>query len=103
MGTPDFAVECLDKLLKSKHSILGVVTSEDKKAGRGKKIKSSPVKETAIINNISVLQPYKLMSDDFVENLNIKMVDMIVKVVKKFRIDITNSIYKVFSKFKLII
>ena len=53
MGTPDFAVECLDKLLKSKHNILGVVTSEDKRAGRGKKIKISDVKPISL--NVLIL------------------------------------------------
>ena len=41
MGTPEFAVECLDVLVKSNHNILAVVTSEDKPAGRGQKIKIS--------------------------------------------------------------
>ena len=50
-------------------NMIAVVTSPDSKQ-EGKKIKSSPVKETAIINNISVLQPNKLISDEFVENLN---------------------------------
>ena len=54
MGTPDFAVECLNKLFKSKHNILGVVTSEDKKAGRGKKIKVSDVKQYCIENSLKI-------------------------------------------------
>ena len=45
MGTPDFAVECLDVLVKSDHNIVAVVTSEDKQAGRGQKIKTSDVKD----------------------------------------------------------
>jgi methionyl-tRNA formyltransferase len=44
MGTPDFAVECLDILVKSNHNIISVITSEDKQAGRGQKIKISDVK-----------------------------------------------------------
>ena len=39
MGTPDFAVKSLEVLVNSKHNLVAVVTSEDKKAGRGKKLK----------------------------------------------------------------
>ena len=48
MGTPDFAVECLDVLVNSDHSIVAVVTSEDKQAGRGQKIKTSDVKDYSL-------------------------------------------------------
>ena len=40
MGSPDFAVECLDILVKSAHNIIAVITSEDKPAGRGQKNKN---------------------------------------------------------------
>ena len=52
MGTPEFAVECLDVLVKSNHNILAVVTSEDKPAGRGQKIKISEIKKYSITKNI---------------------------------------------------
>ena len=44
-GTPDFAVPTLDALHNSSHEILGVVTSPDKKSGRGLKVKSSAIKK----------------------------------------------------------
>ena len=46
-GTPDFAVPALDALHDSSHEILGVVTSPDKKSGRGLKLTSGAIKKTA--------------------------------------------------------
>ena len=79
-GTPVFASINLQYLINQGNDIVAVVTSPDSKQGRGKKIKSSPVKETAIINNISVLQPNKLISDEFVENLRQFSADIFVVV-----------------------
>ena len=45
MGTPQFAVESLNAIFQSKHEIVGVVTSTDKPAGRGRKIQQSEVKK----------------------------------------------------------
>ena len=65
MGTPEFAVECLDVLVKSNHNILAVVTSEDKPAGRGQKIKISEIKKYSITKNIKTLQPKNLKDPSF--------------------------------------
>ena len=65
MGTPDFAVECLDILVKSAHNIIAVITSEDKPAGRGQKIKISDVKKYSIKKNLKILQPKNLKNSDF--------------------------------------
>ena len=73
MGTPDFAVECLDVLVKSDHSIVAVVTSEDKQAGRGQKIKTSDVKDYSLKKNLKILQPKNLKDSSFIneiKNLN---------------------------------
>ena len=73
MGTPDFAVECLDVLVKSDHSIVAVVTSEDKQAGRGQKIKTSDVKDYSSKKNLKILQPKNLKDSSFIneiKNLN---------------------------------
>jgi len=83
MGTPDFAVDCLDKLIKSKHNVLGVVTAEDKKAGRGKKIKISDVKEYCLKNNIKIFQPEKLKNIDFINTM--KSFDPDLFIVVAFR------------------
>ena len=52
MGTPKFAVKTLDAILNSKHEIVGVVTSADKPAGSGRKIKKADVKQYANKNKI---------------------------------------------------
>ena len=83
MGTPDFAVDCLDNLIKSKHNVLGVVTAEDKKAGRGKKIKISDVKEYCLKNNIKNFQPEKLKNIDFINTM--KSFDPDLFIVVAFR------------------
>ena len=64
MGTPDFSVPSVEKLLKSKHKILSVVTAPDKQRGRGRKISFSPIKEFALKNNLPVLQPEKLKDNN---------------------------------------
>ncbi len=52
MGTPQFAVITLDAIFHSKHDVVGVVTSTDKPAGRGREIQQSDVKQYADKNNI---------------------------------------------------
>jgi methionyl-tRNA formyltransferase len=64
MGTPDFAVEPLKKLLEAGYKVVAVVTNPDKPAGRGKKLKASPVKEFAFANNLPVIQPEKLKNNE---------------------------------------
>ena len=69
MGTPDFAVAILDKLLKNSYEVVGVITAPDKPAGRGRKINTSAVKKYAVEHNLKVLQPINLKSPDFLEEL----------------------------------
>ena len=69
MGTPDFAVECLDVLVKSDHSIVAVVTSEDKQAGRGQKIKTSVIKDYSLKKNLKILQPKNLKDSSFINEI----------------------------------
>ena len=52
MGTPDFAVPCLEKLIYEKHNILAVYSQPDKPVGRKQILTAPPVKECAIKNNI---------------------------------------------------
>ena len=47
MGTPDFAVSSLEALIKSDHSVVGVVTQPDRPKGRGRELAASPVKLVA--------------------------------------------------------
>lgn len=69
MGTPDFAVGILDTILKNNYEIAAVVTAPDKPAGRGQKINQSAVKVYAEENNLKVLQPTNLKSEDFLAEL----------------------------------
>lgn len=80
MGTPEFAVASLDAIAKSKHEIAAVVTVPDKKAGRGKKIRFSAVKEYALENNFKVLQPVKLKDSTFLSELESLKADVFVVV-----------------------
>ena len=56
-GTPDFAAEALSALISSEHDVAAVYTQPDRPAGRGRKLRASPVKEVAIKSGIPVLQP----------------------------------------------
>lgn len=60
MGTPDFAVEQLKRLVEDGHEICGVFTQPDKPKNRGMKMTFSPVKEYALICGLDVYQPTKM-------------------------------------------
>lgn len=70
MGTPEFAVGILDSLIKNKYTVVGVITAADKPAGRGQKIKYSAIKEYALANNLTLLQPTNLKDAYFLEELS---------------------------------
>ena len=80
MGTPQFAVKTLDAILNSQHEIVGVVTSTDKPAGRGRKIQQSDVKHYAIKNNIRLFQPEKLQNKNFIKDLKLLNADLFIVV-----------------------
>lgn len=67
LGTPEFAVDCLSELLKSKHTIVAVVTQPDKPSERGNKIQFSEVKKFALANNISLFQFPKISRDGIID------------------------------------
>lgn len=69
MGTPDFAVESLKQLLNSGQEVAAVVTAPDRPAGRGQKIRQSPVKTFALEKNLPILQPEKLKDPVFIDAL----------------------------------
>ncbi len=83
MGTPEFAVASLRALVENGFSIVAVVTSPDKPAGRGLKLKESSVKQYAVQKNIPVLQPEKLRDPAFLDQLKSFQADM--QVVVAFR------------------
>jgi methionyl-tRNA formyltransferase len=83
MGTPDFAVASLDKIHKSGHKVRAVITSVDKPAGRGKKLRQSAVKKYALEQDILILQPKNLKDEEF--NAALKSLDADLFVVVAFR------------------
>ena len=85
MGTPDFAVDSLDSIYKSNHDLCGVVTTPDKKAGRGQKMKESAVKRYCISNCIKLLQPVAFNDKVFINNLKSFKADIFVVVALFFR------------------
>lgn len=80
MGTPFFALPSLQALIDSGCQILGVVTQPDRPKGRGMKLVSSPVKELALKEGLTVFQPEKIRSEKFIERLNGLSPDVIVVV-----------------------
>ena len=62
MGTPEFSVEVLNKLIDN-YDVIGVVTQPDKEVGRNHEIKFSPVKEVALKNDIRVFQPTNIKKE----------------------------------------
>lgn len=68
-GTPAFAVPPLRALLASSHYLVGVVTQPDRPRGRGQHVSFSPVKALAIEHGIPVLQPERLKTPEFLEQL----------------------------------
>ncbi|NGT12350.1 methionyl-tRNA formyltransferase [Clostridium perfringens] len=67
MGTPDFAVPSLKKMIE-KFNVSAIVTQPDKPSGRGKKVSISPIKEVGISNEIQIFQPEKIRTDSVIIN-----------------------------------
>lgn len=84
MGTPEFAIPSLKAILQAKHKLLAVVTQPDRPRGRGKKFTPSPVRQFCVENELKVLTPENLKSDDFVSELGNLKPDLTVVVA--FRI-----------------
>lgn len=80
LGTPEFAVESLDAIIKAGHEVAAVVTATDKPAGRGHKLLPSAVKEYAVAHGIEVLQPEKLRDPNFLTRLREIKADIFVVI-----------------------
>jgi methionyl-tRNA formyltransferase len=78
MGTPQFAVYALQALNESKHDVVGVVTSVDKPAGRGKQLRQSAVKEYAVAEKLHLLQPENLKDSAFTKELEFLNADVFI-------------------------
>lgn len=68
-GTPDFALPSLSALTGEGHHVVGVVTQPDRPAGRGRRLRPSPVKEAALAEGIPVLTPDRPRGDEFLARL----------------------------------
>ena len=83
MGTPEFAVASLDALVKAGCTIVGVITTPDKAAGRGMQLQQSAVKKYAVEKGLHILQPEKLKNPEFLEQLRSLNADL--QIVVAFR------------------
>ncbi|MBA3007654.1 MAG: methionyl-tRNA formyltransferase [Proteobacteria bacterium] len=78
MGTPDFAVPALHKLLNGPDHVVAVVTQPDRPKGRGKKLTPPPIKVAAAEAGIPVLQPTKIRTEEFLNTLKSYQPDLII-------------------------
>lgn len=83
MGTPDFAVTILKRLLEEHYTIAGVITAPDRPAGRGRKLNASAVKKFALTHELPVLQPTNLKDPSFIEEL--KALNANLQIIVAFR------------------
>lgn len=84
MGTPEFAVESLKRLVEGGYNIVGVITMPDKPMGRhGSVLQPSPVKQYAVSQGLKVLQPEKLKDEQFLAELRELKADL--QIVVAFR------------------
>ena len=81
-GTPEFAVDSLHEI-NLNYKVNCVVTSQDRKSGRGQKITQSEVKNYALENNIKILQPENLNDKEFIDK--IKQINPDIIIVVAFR------------------
>lgn len=84
MGTPEFALPSLERLIGSHHEVLAVVTGPDKPVGRGLKLSPTPVKQAAQRHGLPVMTPEKLSDASFIAEL--KQIPADLYVVVAFRI-----------------
>ena len=84
MGTPEFAVESLKRLVEGGYNVVAVITMPDKPMGRhGSVLQASPVKQYAVSQGLKVLQPERLKDEAFVEELRALKADL--QIVVAFR------------------
>jgi methionyl-tRNA formyltransferase len=80
MGTPEFAVPAMQKLIDRGELVVAVVTQPDRPKGRGQRLASPPVKILAEGHGIAVLQPAKVRAPEFIEIMRELRPDLIVVV-----------------------
>ena len=94
MGTPDFAVPCLEALIKSEYQVVGVFTQPDKPKGRGYELAPPPVKVSALENGLKVFQPKSMRDGEALNIINSLNADLIIVVAfgKILPLEILNSV-----------
>ncbi len=80
MGTPDFSVPCLQKLIENNHNVMAVFSQPDKPVGRKQVLTSPPVKVCAEKNNINVFQPTTLKDSAVIKQIKDMNADVIIVV-----------------------
>ena len=80
MGTPELAVPTLEALLQKGHEVASVITQPDRPAGRGRKLRSSPVKSKALALGLPVEQPARIKAPEALERLQQRDPEAIVVV-----------------------
>lgn len=84
MGTPDFAVESLKRLVEGGYNVVGVITMPDKPMGRHQEtLQPSAVKKYAVEQGLRILQPVSLKDPEFIEELRSLQADL--QIVVAFR------------------
>ena len=83
MGTPEFAVPSLERLVDAGYDIVAVITAPDKPSGRGMQMNESAIKKYALSKGLKILQPEKLKNPDFLKELKALNADL--QVVVAFR------------------
>jgi len=92
-GSPDFSLPVLEALMESRHDLVGVVTREDKPAGRGRKVVSTPVSVLARERGLPLLQPSRTDAPDFLDEIrslspDISVVAAYGKILKVVTLDL---------------
>ena len=79
-GTPDFAVASLKKIVENGWNVVAVITAPDKPNGRGQQLSISDVKKYALEKNLTIFQPDKMKSTDFIDLYRSLNIDLAVVV-----------------------
>jgi methionyl-tRNA formyltransferase len=77
-GTPEFAVPALEALIEAGHEIVMVLTQPDRPAGRGMKLRASPIKQLALKHQLTVFQPASLKPEEVQANIAAVACDVMI-------------------------
>ena len=95
MGTPEFSLHVLKKLIDDGHEIVSIYTKQNQPSGRGRKLAQNPIKNFGINQNIPVIQPANFKSDRDIKNL--KSWDAEVAVIAAYGIILPKNILDSFK------